>query len=381
MARYKIKKLEHQEDEKLRQLLSENVCKSWNAARIKFVALFVIALIKSLTVNYNRLAENFDTSAKTTSNLRRIQNFFALFTIDKQEFARLMVNILGLHGQHELIIDRTNWKFGTLNINILMLSIMHKGMSVPIFWNMMFKKDDETKKGKRGNSDQLERIKLIEQYIECFGKERIKNITGDREFIGHIWFSYLIYNKIQFFMRIKKNTLISCRGEENPVFWHFNHHACNVSCFYEKPIKIYDTYVYLSGIKYYDRESKHIEYLIIASYKFDFDAIKIYSCRYQIEVMFKAFKTAGFNLEDTHLTDLERIDKLLTFLCLAFVWAYQIGLWKHKFIMPIKIKNHGRPEFTYFSYGLDFLVNAISANKKNFEICIKILDGTQVIEI
>jgi len=381
MARYKTKELQQAEDEKLHQLLSKNVCSSWNAARIKFVALFVNALIKSLTVNYKRLSENFDTSAKTESNLRRIQNFFAFFTIDKQEFARLMVNILGLHGQHELIIDRTNWKFGILNINILMLSIVYQGMSVPIFWKMMYKKDDKTSKGKRGNSDQLERIVLIDLYIECFGKERIKNISGDREFIGHIWFSYLIRNKIQFFMRIKKNTLISCRGAKTPVFWHFIHMRCNVPCYYEKPIKVYNTYVYLSGIKYYNRENKHIEYLIIASYKLDYDSIEIYSCRYQIEVMFKAFKTAGFNLEDTHLTNLERIDKLLTFLCFAFVWAYQIGLWKHQFIKPIKIKKHGRPEFTYFSYGLDFLVNAISANKKNFNICFKILDHSQIIEI
>ncbi len=36
-----------------------------------------------------------------------------------------------------LIMDRTNWKFGKVHINILMLAVAHKGMSIPILWFLL----------------------------------------------------------------------------------------------------------------------------------------------------------------------------------------------------------------------------------------------------
>jgi hypothetical protein len=58
--------------------------------------------------------------------------------------------------------------------------------------------------------------------------------------------------------------------------------------------------------------------------------------------MFRAMKSSGFNLEDTHLTDLNRISKLLAVVAIAFVWAYLAGIDKHLNIKPIRIKKHGR---------------------------------------
>ena len=40
--------------------------------------------------------------------------------------------------------------------------------------------------------------------------------------------------------------------------------------------------------------------------------------RWQIETLFGCLKTRGFNFEDTHLTDPERLSKLLGLLALAF---------------------------------------------------------------
>ncbi len=37
-------------------------------------------------------------------------------------------------------------------------------------------------------------------------------------------------------------------------------------------------------------------------------------------------KTSGFNLEDTHLTDIDRIEKLIAIVTIAFCWAYLVGI-------------------------------------------------------
>jgi hypothetical protein len=35
-------------------------------------------------------------------------------------------------------------------------------------------------------------------------------------------------------------------------------------------------------------------------------------------------------MEDTHLTDIDRIDKLFALVIVAFTWAYIVGIYVHK---------------------------------------------------
>ena len=44
--------------------------------------MFILSLVKVQTVNFNRLANSFDTSSKSDSSHRRIQRFFASFFVD-----------------------------------------------------------------------------------------------------------------------------------------------------------------------------------------------------------------------------------------------------------------------------------------------------------
>ena len=53
-------------------------------------------------------------------------------------------------------------------------------------------------------------------------------------------------------------------------------------------------------------------------------------------------KTSGFNIEDTHLTDIDRIEKLVALVTIAFCWAYLVGIYLHEHDKPIRILNNGR---------------------------------------
>ncbi len=52
-------------------------------------------------------------------------------------------------------------------------------------------------------------------------------------------------------------------------------------------------------------------------------------------------KSSGFNIEDTHMRDMERIARLVAMVCMALVWAYLVGEHKDINIKPIKILKHG----------------------------------------
>ena len=58
----------------LEKVLQEQL--PWHKARIKFITLFIIALIKVCTVNFVKIANALRGSAQSASNYRRIQRFF-----------------------------------------------------------------------------------------------------------------------------------------------------------------------------------------------------------------------------------------------------------------------------------------------------------------
>lgn len=84
------------------------------------------------------------------------------------------------------------------------------------------------------------------------------------------------------------------------------------------------------------------------------DAIALYLRRWEIEILFGCLKTRGFRMEDTHMTSLERIEKLLFVLAIAFVWSYKLGEVEAT-QNPIRIKSHGCPSKSLFRLGLDCL--------------------------
>jgi len=111
--------------------------------------------------------------------------------------------------------------------------------------------------------------------------------------------------------------------------------------------------LYLSGLRLSDGEL-----LIVVTNESPGNAIKVYGLRWEIETLFSCLKGRGFNFEDTHMIDPERIKKLMALLAIAFCWAHKVGEWKHEH-KPIKIKTHGRPAVSLFRYGLDHLVDVI----------------------
>lgn len=315
-----------------------------HTARLKFLVLFLIALLKVQTVCLTKLAGAFSGEATKKSKVRRIQRFLAEFSLDLDKIAKILWSFLPMEGKLVLILDRTNWKFGRKNLNILMLSVAYKGVALPLLWTLL---------DKRGNSLQEERIDLMNRFIKLFGWSRIDYLLADREFIGKDWLTYLQNQNIHFFIRIRENALVNGKKGQK-VKKLFAHLKVNQGYFYQEPRLIYGVKVYVSA----HRNPK--ARLILISSQFTCLAVQKYARRWEIETMFKAFKSQGFQLENSHITDLARFKKLLALLSIAFYWAYLTGIVKDKEILPIVIsKTTGRKEYSFFLYGLDALREAL----------------------
>lgn len=340
----------------------------YNLARVKLICLFIIALCKIKTINYDRLASGFDTKANKNSSYRRIQRFMKEFELPIKIVSSLIFNLLPCKSNLILVLDRTNWKFGSKNINILMLGVSYKNVAFPLMFKML---------DKRGNSDTEERIDLIKLYIELFGKESIDCILADREFVGEKWLDFLNQNNIRYYIRIRNNFKIYSyqKQEEIKAFWLFNNLKVGEFYHYPKIVELHGQRCYLSGSKTINRNGK-MEFLIIVSFNKPEQAMIYYKERWQIETLFRGLKSSGFNIEDTHVTDLERLEKLFSLTMIAFVWCYKIGDYLDQNIQRIKIKKHGRRAVSVFKYGLDYLskflltgVNSLENNLFHFLSC------------
>jgi hypothetical protein len=316
-----------------------------------------------MTVSFTQIAKAFEGPAKKASKVRRIQRFISDFEMDYFWWATFLVDLIGVKPPYRILLDRTNWTFGSFDINILMLSIAYKRISVPVIFILL--------DNKGGNSKTYQRILLIDRFIQLFGKENIEFVCGDREFVGKDWIEYFQKNGIHFYLRIKENAIVNQHSKKQAKSW-FSGLKLNEAKWLPKVQTIYGCKVYVCGLhkiceKPYSK--KKDEYVIIISLEFDYQSLEKYKIRWEIETMFKAFKTHGFNLEDTHLEDIDRVKKLVALLSLAFCWCYLIGVLELQSGKKIPIMKHGRPLYTIFYFGLDLLSDALLQH--NNQIVIK----------
>ena len=60
------------------------------------------------------------------------------------------------------------------------------------------------------------------------------------------------------------------------------------------------------------------------------ESLETYRKRWEIETMFGALKTKGFNFEESKITQKEKVEKLMALLSLSFMWAIAAGIFRSK---------------------------------------------------
>jgi hypothetical protein len=317
----------------------------WHGARLSFLAAFLIALFRVQTINFSELATGFGGKAQSDSHYKRLQRFFRHYELDYAEIAEAVVSLMAIPEPWTLSIDRTDWRFGNCVFNILMLGVVHDGVAFPLVWCLL---------DKRGNSNTGERIELFNQFLERFGEREIACLTADREFIGQDWFGYLLAEPLTpFRIRIRENHKLSDGHASRLVSRLFADLQRGQRKILRHKRRLWGHWVYIAAIRLADGEL-----LVVATQSAPKSAIADYAKRWGIETLFGMFKTRGFCLESTHLTDPARLSKLLALLSLALCWAILVGEWLNQ-LKPIAIKKHGRKAKSIFRYGLDHLRNIV----------------------
>lgn len=343
----------------------------WNKARLICFSLMILALLASRTISLYRMAVVIDSQTEQASRYRRLKRFFSGFSIDSTIIAQLIFKWFSFSGKKlYLTIDRTNWFRGKAKINVFTLAVAYEGIAIPLFWQLL---------PKAGNASAKEHIALVKRFVDVFGNKDIIGVLGDREFASKAFFKWLNKERIAFYIRIKEGSQINIKGKKwikaKKIFSHLN---LNEKSIYMMKINLWDnTSVFLAGSR-----SERGELMIVATNQSPKNAIAIYLRRWEIESLFQNLKGRGFHFEETHITALDRLEKVMVLLALTFCWAHKVGEWRaiQKPIPMNRYKDSQRPQCSYFRYGLDLLQEVVFKSNlqmnKIWKSCLRLIEIT-----
>lgn len=325
-------------------------------SRLETLSWLIIGVLVARSVNLSHLASQCDSAAQVASSYRRLQRFFQFVRLEGDWLAPAVVRLLKLKGPWTLCLDRTNWRIGRREVNILMLAIATRRYRIPLMWQIL---------DKAGSSNQDERMALMERYVALFGAGSIAWLLADREFIGGRWLEFLMENKIFFAIRVKENSLVQLRDGRCYQLKSLLRRPYGFRLLHSQPARLQAmdpdlgfplelAAKRLPPRKGARKNGDQGELLIVATNARGKSALEAYRRRWQIECLFADSKTRGLNMEDTRLTQPAKLDNLLVVVTLAMAWAYACAA-AVKGRATIERKSHGYRAKSWFRLGFDQL--------------------------
>ncbi len=107
-----------------------------------------------------KLANAFDSETEAASVYRQIQRFLK----NESEVSIDFLKLLKLDGKLKILVDRTEWKFGSTWVNMLTLSVAYKNVAIPILWEVV---------NHKGNATADEHKAIIKKFVDSFGEDRM----------------------------------------------------------------------------------------------------------------------------------------------------------------------------------------------------------------
>ena len=322
----------------------ESITARLHAAGLPFAKHFsrvLVALLTAKKISLHHIVNLMPGETNAEANRMQLRRCLDHTSLNPDVWAKVIAALMP-KGKWVLALDRTEWKRGNVTTNLLVLSIVIYGSSVPLLWTVM---------PECGSSDTAERIELMERFLALFGAQRWCFITADREFIGDQWVGWLIKQDLDFRIRIKAGEwLMHPDGRDLRAKEWFGKRGCKC-----KPhrMRLWNQDVYVGGKHLYNNE-----YLIVISNRHG-DVMADYRLRWKIETLFQGLKGRGFDLESCRLSKSVRLAGWFGILALGFCWCLIQGAVLDE-LKPLKLKKHGRRSVSCFRRGLDWLQPLVS---------------------
>lgn len=327
-----------------------------NARRnMNTLAAFISGIIGAKNVQLPEVASKAPDGTKLTSREKKIVRWVRNERIEFSEyflpFAQMLIAKLA-HIPLIIAIDGSTVGRGCI---ALMANVIFGGRALPIAWIVV--------KGKKGHLPEDLHICLMEQLKLLIPVDARVVILGDGEFDG---------------IRLQKAIADSgweyvCRtGKNITLFWEGYEFSCEkIGCHLEQGSIIEvgnclftkEKYGHVKVVGWWREDCKDPIYLVTNMVSAD-DACDKYALRFRIETFFSDQKTRGFQIHRSHLSDPERLSRLLIAACLAYAWVVYLGVWCLENGKVAIVNRVNRCDLSLFQLGLRWLEYLINEGRK-----------------
>ena len=338
-------------------ILSPICQRGMNLSLKKCLISILQAMIISWSVNILKLASEFASSAGVASVVRRIERFLLRGLIKQHEAARSIIDALPEKGRFILTMDGTSWQLGKFKYYVLAVGICFNGISLPICFSFLPGHDI---------TSFVEEIGILERVVSMVGRERIECLLADREFGNSNFIKWFQINHIRYCLRVGENMYLRKEGRKKGRKLREVLSSLKLG----ESVVLHDVWLMRKNTRVRIYATRRIgrsgeESLIILASPLECDYTEtLYRKRWTLETAFRALKSAGFNMEDTHLGE-KRFENLLTLLMIAFAVVFIDGLLKIESLPIPMMKSRNVQRMSIFRYGYVNLLHDFWSNVKN----------------
>jgi len=260
--------------------------------------------------------------------------------------------MLGLKGVKPkyLALDGTSWELGIKKIHLITLGVIINGVSIPICWEDLDKKE---------TSNYGERKALMDRACQWYNLKGMI-LLADREYIGECWFKYLVIKGLQFVIRLKKKIYKDYVDKQRTGKTSFTRHQqLRYSAMEDEALKRKYKQVGVSkqieilGKKYTfvifknpKTNAKEPLVYFLSTLKKKEHIVNAYPIRWTIECCFKHLKSNGFNLEALNFKQSEKIKLMMAIVCFLYALCIHQGLIEYRVFKKSDFKKYKNGKIT-----------------------------------
>jgi hypothetical protein len=299
------------------------------------VAQIIFALTQARGTSSSMLAHHIQGDITQSSKVKQIERTYR-YGADYADFLTNVVFDIFKNKKTVISLDRTNWFLGATCINAFVAYINCENIGGICGIKML--------DNNGGNTSGNDKRKMVENILKQKSAIEIECILGDREFCSADFITFLIECNVPFAIRLKENLKfvqkylqrVPPKGKTlRNIAIKFNKEANMIA---DLSIKKLEN-----------------EWLILISKRVKYP-IKTYKKRWNIEVFFKAIKTAGFNIEKTKITNPSRLKLLFAMCSMAYLMCTMIGVYIDVHYQGVKRKKNGKSLIlSFFRCGADWI--------------------------
>lgn len=314
------------------------------ARHLNTLAGLVSGIVGGNSAHLPKIAKKVPDNTKKESRVKRFSRWVSNDRIEFRcyylPYVEALLDALA-HRPLLLAMDGSEMGRGCLT---LMVSVIYKKRALPVVWIVV--------QGSKGHFPEETHVRLIEQVHDIVPEGCEVIFLGDGEFDGTTLQATITAYGWEYACRTAKNAQICEDGD-----W-FSLHEVDVQpgdCIGVHDVLItHQAYGPVLVIAWWNAQCKEPIYLVTNMSLVE-EACYWYKKRFRIETFFSDQKSRGFNMQKSHLSDPDRLSRLMMAACLAYIWIVYLGVLAKQDDWVRIIHRPDRCDLSLFQLGLDLL--------------------------